>query len=106
MSLPYSVYHGGYWSLLAMVGVAWICNYTGQILISCLYEPHPSTGVMMKVRYSYVDIAEYVWGKRYGGRLLFVAQNIELLMTCNISVFVSVNLKMIFVDYSGLMFHF
>lgn len=82
VSLPYSVYHGGYWSLLAMVGVAWICTYTGQILISCLYEPSPSTGVLTKARFSYVDIAEHVWGKRYGGRLLFVAQNIELLMTC------------------------
>ena len=61
VSLPYSVYHGGYWSLLAMMGVAWICTYTGQILISCLYEPSPSTGLLTKVRYSYVEIAEYVW---------------------------------------------
>ncbi|CAF1131275.1 unnamed protein product [Adineta ricciae] len=82
VSLPYSVHHGGYWSLLAMVGVAWICTYTGQILISCLYEPSPSTGLLTKVRHSYVDIAEHIWGKRYGGRLLFIAQNIELLMTC------------------------
>ncbi|UJR30072.1 hypothetical protein I4U23_017616 [Adineta vaga] len=82
VSLPYSVHHGGYWSLLAMVVVAWICTYTGQILISCLYEPSPSTGLLTKVRYSYVDIAEYIWGKRYGARLLFIAQNIELLMTC------------------------
>ncbi|CAF0820025.1 unnamed protein product [Rotaria sordida] len=82
VSLPYSVYHGGYWSLLAMIAVAWICTYTGQILISCLYEPSSSTGVLMKVRHSYVDIAECVWGKRFGGRILFIAQNIELLMTC------------------------
>jgi vesicular inhibitory amino acid transporter len=82
VSLPYSVYHGGYWSLLAMIVVAWICTYTGQILISCLYEPSPTTGLLVKVRHSYVDIAEHVWGKRFGGRLLFVAQNIELLMTC------------------------
>ncbi|CAF5036961.1 unnamed protein product, partial [Rotaria sp. Silwood1] len=41
-----------------------------------------STGLLMKVRCSYVDIAESVWGKRFGGRILFVAQNIELLMTC------------------------
>ena len=82
VSLPYSVYPGGYWSLLAMMGVAWICTYTGQILISCLYEPGPSTGLLTKVRYSYVEIAEYVWGKRFGGRILFIAQNIELLMTC------------------------
>ena len=83
VSLPYSVYHGGYWSLLAMMAVAWICTYTGQILILCLYEPSPTTGLLMKARHSYVDIAEHVWGKRYGGRILFVAQNIELLMTCN-----------------------
>ena len=82
VSLPYSVYHGGYWSLLAMIGVAWICTYTGKILILCLYEPSASTGLLIKVRRSYVDIAEYVWGKCIGGRMLFIAQNIELLMTC------------------------
>ncbi|CAF0933016.1 unnamed protein product [Didymodactylos carnosus] len=81
VSLPYTVYHGGYWALLSMIVVAWICTYTGEILIACLYETNTS-GTIIKVRHSYVAIAEHVWGKRFGGRLVFIAQNIELLMTC------------------------
>ena len=35
-----------------------------------------------RVRGSYVDIAAAVWGSTVGGRLVLVAQLIELLMTC------------------------
>lgn len=78
---PYAVVQGGYWSLLAMVLVAYICCHTGKILVECLYETNPM-GRLIRVRASYVDIAEHVWGRRYGGRLVNLAQIIELLMTC------------------------
>jgi hypothetical protein len=38
VSLPYAVFHGGYWAILAMVGIAYIACYTGKILVDCLYE--------------------------------------------------------------------
>ena len=38
--------------------------------------------VRRRVRGSYVDIAAAVWGSTVGGRLVFLAQLIELLMTC------------------------
>ena len=38
VSLPYTVLHGGYWAIVAMIGVAYICCYTGKILVDCLYE--------------------------------------------------------------------
>lgn len=38
VSLPYTVLHGGYWAIVAMIGVAHICCYTGKILVDCLYE--------------------------------------------------------------------
>ncbi|XP_076462094.1 vesicular inhibitory amino acid transporter-like [Babylonia areolata] len=81
VSFPYAVHQGGYWSLLAMVLVAYICCHTGQILVHCLYELNPM-GRLVRVRASYVDIAEHVWGRRYGARLVNLAQIIELLMTC------------------------
>ena len=37
VSLPYAVLHGGYWAITAMIGVAYICCYTGKILVDCLY---------------------------------------------------------------------
>jgi vesicular inhibitory amino acid transporter len=75
------VYHGGYWAILAMVGIAHICCYTGKILVDCLYETN-EFGDRTKVRYSYNDIAQEVFGKRFGGKIINAAQLIELLMTC------------------------
>ncbi|KAK3856691.1 hypothetical protein Pcinc_036993, partial [Petrolisthes cinctipes] len=36
----------GYWAIIAMVGIAYICCYTGKILVDCLYEDNEegSTG--------------------------------------------------------------
>ena len=68
VSLPYAVYHGGYWAILAMVGIAYICCYTGKILVDCLYETN-EFGDRTKVRYSYNDIAQEVFGKRFGGKI-------------------------------------
>ena len=39
-------------------------------------------GLKVRVRKSYVEVAEHVWGRRIGGRIVNVAQLIELLMTC------------------------
>ena len=92
MSFPYSVLEGGYWALVSMAVVAVVCCYTGKILVECLYEEEvvvePGAGdgggarVRRRVRGSYVDIAAAVWGSTVGGRLVFLAQLIELLMTC------------------------
>ncbi len=52
VSLPYGVYHGGYWAMLAMVGIAHICCHTGKILVECLYEKDDE-GKKVKVRSRY-----------------------------------------------------
>ena len=96
VSLPFAVANGGYWALLAMLFVSYVCCYTGKILIDCLYDEsddelgHVCAGRVLvsvckrrlRVRKSYVDIAKDVWGNRVGAHLVNVAQNIELLMTC------------------------
>ncbi|XP_075251980.1 vesicular inhibitory amino acid transporter-like [Convolutriloba macropyga] len=81
VTFPYSVYQGGYWSLFAMVFFAYITYYTGKILVYCLYE-QDERGQHIRVRTSYIQIAEDVWGKRYGGKIVQAAQLIELVMTC------------------------
>ena len=65
VSLPYAVFHGGYWAILAMVGIAYICCYTGEILVDCLYETNEYGERMEKVRYTYNDVAQEVFGKKY-----------------------------------------
>ena len=57
VSLPFAVFHGGYWAILAMVGIAYICCYTGKILVDCLYETN-EYGEKTKVRYSYNEVAQ------------------------------------------------
>jgi vesicular inhibitory amino acid transporter len=81
VSLPYAVLHGGYWGVFSLVFVAYICCHTGKILVDCLYEPN-ERGEKVRVRDSYVRIAEDCLGEKYGGKLVNTAQIIELLMTC------------------------
>lgn len=88
VSLPFAVLHGGYWAIVAMVGIAYICCYTGKVLVQCLYEPDPATGQLVRVRDSYVAIAKVCFGPKLGARAVSVAQLIELLMTCILYVVV------------------
>lgn len=88
VSLPFAVLRGGYWAIAAMVGIAYICCYTGKCLVDCLYEFDPQTGKQIRVRDSYVSIAKVCFGKKYGARIVNVAQIIELLMTCILYVVV------------------
>ena len=81
VSFPYAVLQGGYWAIIAMTLVAYICCYTGKILVQCLYE-EDEDGFLVRVRKSYVEIAEHVFGRRFGGKIVNCAQIIELLMTC------------------------
>jgi vesicular inhibitory amino acid transporter len=81
VSLPYAVLHGGYWGVFSLVFVAYICCHTGKILVDCLYEPN-ERGEKVRVRDSYVRIAQDCLGEKYGGKLINTAQIIELLMTC------------------------
>lgn len=88
VSLPFAVLRGGYWAILAMVGIAYICCYTGKILVECLYEFDPIQGRLIRVRSSYVGIAKECFGAKYGARIVSIAQIIELLMTCILYVVV------------------
>ncbi|KAK7867045.1 hypothetical protein R5R35_005685 [Gryllus longicercus] len=88
VSLPFAVLRGGYWAIAAMIGIAYICCYTGKILVECLYELDLETGRRVRVRDSYVGIARECFGPRWGARAVNVAQLIELLMTCILYVVV------------------
>ncbi|XP_072170640.1 vesicular inhibitory amino acid transporter-like [Diadema setosum] len=82
VALPYAVLHGGYWSILSLILTAVITCYTGLILVQCLYDTNAITGEKVRVRATYVSIAEEVWGKRFASRIVHTAQFIELIMTC------------------------
>lgn len=79
VSLPYAVLHGGYWAIAAMLGIAYICCYTGKILVDCLYEVDEN-GTLQRVRSSYKGVAREVFGKKYGGEIVETAQ-VSLMFT-------------------------
>lgn len=88
VSFPYALLQGGYWTLLSITVVAAICTHTSRIIVKCLYEDD-ACGNQVRVRRSYVDIANRVWGPNFGGVLLTLAQVIELFMTCILYILVS-----------------
>ncbi|KAJ0061029.1 hypothetical protein NL108_004737 [Boleophthalmus pectinirostris] len=98
LDLPFALVHSGYMGLLLLVLSAWVCNYTGRILVSCLYEEGHCGGPRVRVRHSYQDIAETCCRglcphcPALGGALVNVAQLIELLMTCTLYLVVSTSL--------------
>ncbi|KAI4880933.1 hypothetical protein NFI96_015643 [Prochilodus magdalenae] len=94
LGLPIAVLQSGYIGLLLLVLSALLCCYTGKILISCLYEEDGS-GQLRRVRHTYADVADACWCRlcpRLGGRLVNVAQVVELMMTCILYLVVSSNL--------------
>jgi vesicular inhibitory amino acid transporter len=82
VGLPQAVKVGGWWTIVALTGIAWICYYTGMALVDCLYDADGR-----RARGSYREIAESCW--RHGGRIVLAAQICELLMTCILYVVLS-----------------
>ncbi|CAD5219205.1 unnamed protein product [Bursaphelenchus xylophilus] len=75
VGLPYAVKIGGWWTVLALVGAAYVCYRTGISLIECLYDDNGK-----KIRHSYREVAEAAWPGF--GKLVLAAQLTELLSTC------------------------
>ncbi|KAM6964871.1 vesicular inhibitory amino acid transporter [Aplochiton taeniatus] len=97
LGLPYALLHSGVVGLVLLVLAAVVCNYTGQVLVSCLYEDD-GTGSKVRVRQSYQEVANAVLGPwcprcpHIGGWLVNVAQMVELLMTCSLYLLVATSL--------------
>ncbi|VDM99497.1 unnamed protein product [Thelazia callipaeda] len=84
VGLPIAVKVGGWWTVAAIIGIAYLCYWTGVLLIDCLYE----NGI--KIRKSYREIAE---AYRAGmGRFVLCAQLTELLSTCIIYIVIAADL--------------
>ena len=91
VSFPYAIRHGGLWALLAIIGIAFISCYTGEILVDCLYDDVVSNSNSnsnssnsrnskdirsrgLRKRSSYLQIAQHVWGKSKGAKMVNAAQ--------------------------------
>ncbi|KAJ8008985.1 hypothetical protein DPEC_G00084110 [Dallia pectoralis] len=94
LGLPYALLQSGYLGLLLLVLAAIVCNYTGKILVRCLYEDDEE-GRPVRVRNTYEDIANACCERQcplLGGRVVNAAQVVELMMTCVLYLVVGTNL--------------
>ncbi|VIO90768.1 vesicular GABA transporter, putative,Uuncoordinated protein 47, putative [Brugia malayi] len=81
VGLPIAVKVGGWWTIIAILGVAYLCYWSGILLIDCLYENN------VKIRSTYQAVAE---AYRPGmGRFVLCAQLTELLSTCIIYIVIA-----------------
>lgn len=62
LGVPFAVMQGGYMSLVAIVIISIITNYTGKLIIECLYEkPFNDQGTRgVRLRNSYALIGKLV----------------------------------------------
>ncbi|KAM9798232.1 vesicular inhibitory amino acid transporter-like [Neosynchiropus ocellatus] len=97
LGLPFALAQSGYLGLVLLVLSAWVCNHTGAILVSCLYEEDPcAEPSRVRVRSSYRDVVEAcckgLLRPGLGGLIVNIAQVVELLMTCTLYLVVSTSL--------------
>ena len=82
LAMPYVIKGGGWWSVLALIIVAILSNYTGQILIEChyayRYDPDDLVKKRVRVRTNFADIGRAVWPS-FGMPFILVTQVLELL---------------------------
>ena len=72
-SMPFAIATGGYASIVAIILLSVLADFTGLILVECLYEISPRTKLRERVRRDYDEIAAAAWGK-HGSRLTYLVQ--------------------------------
>lgn len=69
LGTPYAVVLGGFPALALVILVGLMTNFTGVLLIDCLYRICPKTKLRKKVRSSYAEIGAACWGP-FGGKIV------------------------------------
>ncbi|EDO29006.1 predicted protein [Nematostella vectensis] len=77
LGIPYSVRMGGWAGITTILILAWVCCFTGKLLIECLYSESKSTGKIKRVYTNYPELGGAVWPK-FGNHLVSVIQVCEM----------------------------
>ena len=77
LGVPYAVRMGGWAAVGANALVAFLCCYTGKLLVECLYETSKRTGQKKRVRVNYPEVGEVVW-PRWGNQIVSLVQFCEM----------------------------
>ena len=95
LGIPYAIKLGGWAAVISIFVCGFLCCYTGQLLIDCLYEHSKRTGQRKRVRANYPDVGEAAW-PRWGNKIVSVVQVVEM---SGIAVTYIVLLATIFNDF-------
>lgn len=77
LGVPYAVRMGGWAAVAANAKIAFLCCYTGKLLIECLYERSRQTKMLKRVRVNYPEVGEAVW-PGWGNRIVSAVQFCEM----------------------------
>lgn len=77
LGVPYAVRMGGWAGVGAILVVAWVCCFTGKLLVDCLYEESKRTGQRKRVRTNYPEVGEAVF-PGWGHKIVSVVQVCEM----------------------------
>ncbi|EDO49908.1 predicted protein, partial [Nematostella vectensis] len=90
LGLPYVILRGGWAAVMALVVVAFISYYTGNILVECIYDKD-GKGNKVRVRSNYREMADASWPK-YGGWIAVIIQVIELTLLASLYLVLAASL--------------
>ncbi|KAL9967095.1 hypothetical protein ACROYT_G025260 [Oculina patagonica] len=77
LGVPYAVRMGGWAAVAANAIIAFLCCFTGKLLIECLYVKSKRTGQVKRVRVNYPEVGEAVW-PGWGNRIVSIVQFCEM----------------------------
>ena len=77
LGVPFAIRMGGWAAVAANILVAYLCCFTGKLLIECLYETSKRTGQRKRVRVNYPEVGEAVW-RGWGNKIVSAVQFCEM----------------------------
>ncbi|XP_020915966.1 vesicular inhibitory amino acid transporter-like [Exaiptasia diaphana] len=77
LGVPYAVSMGGWAGVIAILVIAWVCCFTGKLLVDCLYEDSKRTGQRKRVRTNYPEVGEAVL-PGFGHKIVSIVQVCEM----------------------------
>lgn len=81
LAMPFVIRLAGLWGVVIIIFIGFLGNYTGKILIDCLYEIDPTDGKRKRVRETYPQIGE-AFHPTYGTYMVHIANCFDQFSHC------------------------
>lgn len=81
LAMPFVIRLAGSWGVVIIIFIGFLGNYTGKILIDCMYDIEPSDGRRKRVRHTYPQIGE-AFNHTYGTYMVHIANCFDQFSHC------------------------